>query len=362
MSRDSNHSRDDSIDAFRGVAIIAVLLFHYLVRWDTPYYKTDLTLLSHTYPAWLTLGSLGVQLFFVISGLVITMTVIRSKSVVDFAIKRFSRLYPAYLFSMLLITGIFLVVDPLDFRVGPKDFVIDLTMMGTMLHAELVDGAHWSLTPEIFFYFWTAVSWLLLKNRFWIGLIAVSFLGLLGKHLPGPAEPILLAPYSAYFLAGVALWMAKIKDWKASAILAVAAALLYVAYFSRLPRIEAPDWAKHAFLLCSIAALTYSFLLHPPIRWSWLAHIGRISYSLYLIHQNLGVTLINALKKTGLPDVAVLSLTCALAIVAASLMFTFVEQPGQKLFLKAGHKVLGFMYFRRAAPLKPQDPLTSEKT
>lgn len=360
MSSSSKQHRDDSIDAFRGVAIISVLLFHYLVRWDTPYNNTDITNLSHSYPAWLTLGALGVQLFFVISGLVITMTVIRSKSVIDFAIKRFSRLYPAYLFSMLLITGIFLVIDPLGFRVGAKDFFIDLTMMGPILRARLVDGAHWSLTPEIFFYFWTAMSWLVLKQRFWIGLILVSFLGLVGKYIPGPAEAVFLAPYSPYFLAGVALWMAKIKDWRSSAILAIAAGVLYAAYFPMLPHIDAPDWAKHLFLLGGLSALTLSFLLNLPIRWAWLAYIGRISYSLYLIHQNLGVTLIQFLKYLGLSDIVAIGGVSALAIGAAHLMFNFVEQPGQKLFLMMGQKILTSMPLR-GNPDK-QSSLSSEKT
>lgn len=352
MRQDKDHGRDGSIDAFRGIAIISVLAFHYLVRWAPPYNEADLTNLSHVYPSWLTLGRLGVQLFFVISGLVITMTVIRSKSVVDFAIKRLSRLYPAYLFSMLLITGVFLIADPLGFRVSAKDFAIDLTMMGTLLHAELVDGAHWSLTPEIFFYFWTAISWLLLKDRFWVGLILISFAGLLGHFLPGPAASILLAPHAGFFLAGVALWMAKTKNWPASAILAAASAVLYFAYFPLISRVDAPEWAIHLFLLGGAAALSLSFLFQPPIRWGWLAYIGRISYSLYLIHQNLGVTLINLLKGWGLPDVAAVGVTCALAILAAHLMFTYVEQPGQKLFLKAGHKAMGLLKLGRSPLLK----------
>src|SRR4051794_31539154 len=87
--------RIELIDAFRGVAIIAVMLFHYLFEWRKEIDHLDAV------ASWASVGALGVELFFVISGLVITMTILGSRSVIDFAVKRVARLYPAFAVASL---------------------------------------------------------------------------------------------------------------------------------------------------------------------------------------------------------------------------------------------------------------------
>lgn len=67
-----------------------------------------------------------------------------------------------------------------------------------------------------------------------------------------------------------------------------------------------------------------------------LAWIGRISYSLYLIHQRIGVTLIGHLKAAHhLSDAVAISATVAAAIALAALMFYGIEQPAKTLVLQA---------------------------
>src|ERR1700731_2109574 len=102
MKSIARHGRNNTIDAFRGIAILGVLLFHYLVRWAPPWYGINLYGYRRVYPDALVLGALGVYLFFVISGLVITMTVLRSGSALEFVVRRFARLYPAFLVGICL--------------------------------------------------------------------------------------------------------------------------------------------------------------------------------------------------------------------------------------------------------------------
>src|SRR6202043_1137862 len=78
------------------LAAVAVLLFHYLSRYDEMYPPRD------DVPFGFVIGGDGVQLFFVISGFVIFMTLSRCKTAFDFLISRFSRLYPAYWAAALL--------------------------------------------------------------------------------------------------------------------------------------------------------------------------------------------------------------------------------------------------------------------
>ena len=78
-----------SLDALRGLAALGVVAYHYL---DQPAYY----------------GLLGVELFFIISGFVILMTLERVPSLLQFAIGRAARLYPAYWFSVA-VAGVFLL-------------------------------------------------------------------------------------------------------------------------------------------------------------------------------------------------------------------------------------------------------------
>jgi len=83
------------LDALRGVAALLVVGFHYTTRFDQLYGHAGEPLLS------LPWGHYGVNLFFMISGFVIFMTLERTQRATDFVVSRFSRLYPAYWGALL---------------------------------------------------------------------------------------------------------------------------------------------------------------------------------------------------------------------------------------------------------------------
>ena len=72
--------RIDFLDGLRGVAIILVILYHAYARWPTfvPYETTFGNILFFKY------GYLGVQLFFLISGFVILLSLDNCKSFKNF--------------------------------------------------------------------------------------------------------------------------------------------------------------------------------------------------------------------------------------------------------------------------------------
>src|SRR5580692_6414223 len=97
------------IDYLRGIAIIAVFLFHLvlpvcginILPWGTWFPK-------FTAPAWfwpllpLSFGWCGVSIFFVVSGFCIHLSFKRKPDWLDFASRRFFRIYPAYVIALLL--------------------------------------------------------------------------------------------------------------------------------------------------------------------------------------------------------------------------------------------------------------------
>lgn len=87
------NSRPDrlvEVDALRGVAALAVVLFHYTTRFTDLFQPGVPPAVS--FPG----GHYGVNLFFIISGFVIFMTLEKTARPLDFVVSRFSRLFPAY--------------------------------------------------------------------------------------------------------------------------------------------------------------------------------------------------------------------------------------------------------------------------
>src|SRR5450631_2490401 len=101
--------RIDILDGLRGVAVLAVIGFHYFSRWTFPLNEKNLypygDVFAHV--PFFRFGYLGVNLFFLVSGFVITLTLARCNSSREFFVKRFSRLMPA---MVLASSATFLIV------------------------------------------------------------------------------------------------------------------------------------------------------------------------------------------------------------------------------------------------------------
>ncbi|HHF8326613.1 TPA: acyltransferase family protein [Klebsiella pneumoniae] len=110
------------LDLTRWFAALAVVIFHYFymvsdVRNDYPYAQC---FIKYAY--------LAVQLFFIISGFVIFMSVDNKKGPFVFLTSRFIRLYPAYIISVFL-TFAFVYLIPISYPFDFNDFFGNLTMI-----------------------------------------------------------------------------------------------------------------------------------------------------------------------------------------------------------------------------------------
>jgi peptidoglycan/LPS O-acetylase OafA/YrhL len=151
-----------SIEGMRALAVLVVLLFHL----DIPAFEG---------------GYLGVDLSFVISGFIITRNILSdlhggSFSLKEFYIRRFRRLFPALLVSVLLTLVVaILIVPPIELVNTAKSAIFAVFSLANFhfwLESGYFDGAAstkpllhtWSLSVEEQFYlFWPALV-LLLAN------------------------------------------------------------------------------------------------------------------------------------------------------------------------------------------------------
>jgi peptidoglycan/LPS O-acetylase OafA/YrhL len=139
--------RFPELDALRGIAVLAVLFYHYSVAYDIHYKIDGINKFHFRY------GFLAVELFFMISGFVILLTLEKSKRKTDFLVSRFSRLYPAYWSAMFLtITVLTLFPTPTLGHYTFKEIAVNFTMLQGFTKLRLIDQVYWTLKMELTFY------------------------------------------------------------------------------------------------------------------------------------------------------------------------------------------------------------------
>ena len=325
--------RDEILDAWRAILIGAVMIFHYLVRYVPPDRTPGLIHFDHVYPSILNLGAYGVEVFFVISGLVITMTILKSHDVADFAFRRFSRLIPAATVATAIMFLLQLVTGP--FHSGIKDLVTSFFFISPEFGANFVSGSYWSLLVELKFYSFVALAYLLFRKSWWVAMAAGPVLQfVIGGH--SQTADILIAPYWSFFLIGTAAWYGifEKKVWPTSALLAGAImglpSLQHVfSPFSRFDQVT--PWESAAAVFLIISALVATTALRSRVHLGPLSYLGRISYSVYLIHEVIGVTTIYLLKRQAwCPDWLAIALAVSVSIAVGAALFHTVELPGQR--------------------------------
>ncbi|MEO6216094.1 MAG: acyltransferase [Sphingomonas sp.] len=321
---DKGPRRIPELDALRGLAALAVTLYHF-----TWFIASELiapgTPLPFIQISW---GCYGVQLFFAISGFVILKTLDTTSTARRFVLARFWRLFPSYWLAMIITFAIVTILGPEQLRVSWTVFALNVPMLQLFTRVPMVDGAYWSLNVELAFYLCMLFLWRVNLTRR-IELVLVPWIGLKWlwwavPSLPYPLGLLLIADYVPYFAIGILsyrVWAGQRRWFEQLPILALVSGTVLV--------IDPTDarWI--------IAVLVPGFLLLAAGRVAWLAHpalvwLGAISYPLYLIHSFIGFSVILRLEAMGLsPDVATL-IALALVLSLAAAMTKWVEKFGAR--------------------------------
>jgi peptidoglycan/LPS O-acetylase OafA/YrhL len=111
------NQRYSELDAIRGVAVIMVVVYHYSVRYGYP--------IEPVFS--FGLGKYGVELFFIVSGFVIFLTLDKTTHALDFIVSRFSRLYPAYWIGVTLTFSVVYIYSLDGREVNFQSALINLT-------------------------------------------------------------------------------------------------------------------------------------------------------------------------------------------------------------------------------------------
>lgn len=331
-------NRFEPLDALRGIAALSVVLFHYTAKYREFFGHSFSAKLDFKY------GHYGVALFFVISGFVIFMTVNKVNSTLEFIYKRCIRLYPTF-WICLLIT--FLGVNfwgllPKLFT-NWKDFFFNATMfyrnLQMLTDIKDVDGAYWSLLPELKFYFFIALVLKSnqIKNIIWFSLVwlLLIFIENFVFHIHVIGLFIDLQ-FGAFFIAGIMFY--KIMIEKQSTIvnhsIVLVTLILNCVLYSKFGH-------KAVFLYIPLVYLVFYMFVFGYLNWisnKILLFLGNISYPLYLIHQNLGYTIIKQFELWGYSSFYIVIFVTLFFIGIAKVITFYFEKPLlRKLTLRFKH-------------------------
>jgi len=317
----ASEKRINSLDALRGLAALSVCWFH-LVHFNAYIPEGPLRASG-------SLGWLGVEVFFVISGFVIPFALHRSGYRVGdygtFLLKRLLRLTPPYYATIAFVIALgygSMKVPGFKgelFHVGAAQIGQHLTYSVDLFGGHWLNYVFWTLAIELQYYLLIGLAfpWVASANP-WLRGAALASMGAAAFLLPAGA---FVFRYLFVFGLGVLAFQHQASLLSRKRFLL----LLAVGGCGVLLTLGPAE------ALASVATaglITFGFFGGKVLQW-----LGDISYSLYLLHMPIYPKVFSVVLRVvpgpaGIALAIVVSLSLILA--ASYALFRLVEQPAQK--------------------------------
>jgi peptidoglycan/LPS O-acetylase OafA/YrhL len=328
----SHPTHFESVHLLRGIAAMLVLMAHCFRSfyfWDAPWFDKAI----------LDPGQIGVSVFFVISGFVLPLSLQKNYRFTDFPrflIRRFVRIEPTYLVSMVVAIVWVWTATRLAPNASPWQF--DLGQIGAHLlylvpftDYDWVNDVYWTLAIEFQFYLFIGALFTIFrgaanKHLYWVGMLILVFSSV--TFLSDFCKPIQLIHFAPYFGIGMLAWLVCCYSVPTRLHVFLLSALVFIGYFGGL---------SLSNLL--FGALAFFLILYWKPKKSHWRFFGTISYSLYVIHPPIvalehviGLRLVGTPLK---PFLFVLPIsTMAICIGAAWVLYKLVEEPTMRFSKK----------------------------
>jgi len=350
-----------ALDGVRGLAVSMVLVFH---LWQTYGERTNL-LDGYGFLSFLSVGQKGVDLFFVLSGFLITGILLRTKNkpkyFLNFYTRRALRIFPLYYGALFLCLfwGVAGGVEAFSLaNLWPYFFYLQNIVTSFDLFPMGGPGHFWSLAVEEHFYlFWPLIIYLLPRKKiahsclFLIGLAFVVRLWMDACHLPSFGFTLCRVDSLAmgallYLVYSSSVWPSVCQNVpRLAPALCIIAGILYFLFSGKgVVWVQSFKYLFFAFLATILIILSLS-----PQRWNpvpimmsqkQLRGLGKISYGLYVFHPLVFSPVIGSLipflEKTKVLSDPVLILagaavSLAATLLVASLSYKYFELPFLRL-------------------------------
>ena len=265
----------DSLVLLRGIAVCMVCLCHFA----TAFWSKN-SLFEY--------GKYGVQAFFVISGFVIPLSLLKGNfswnNYHRFIYKRFIRLYPPYLAALAVTLILLFIKSKLHHAPFPES---SADIIKSLFYAKIPEDnpVFWTLIVEAQYYLFIGCFFLLFFNYFKTTSY-ILFPLLLVLSQTTFLQSITFLHFIVFFFIGNVGFLIHEKLGKATINYIVLLALVvYTATFYNTPE-----------LISAIATIIFILTFKKPIP-RFFHFTGEISYSIYLIHYPLALMIINLLRR-----------------------------------------------------------------
>lgn len=329
---DTIDSRFLELDALRGLAAIMVVLFHYTIN-------SNATLLGWEF----RYGVTGVDIFFMISGFVIFLTISRVRQWQDFIVSRFARLYPAFWFCMFLTTIVTMLFEPE--LVSLQRVLANMTMMPIFFGQENMDQSYWTLLVELIFYFWILVLLVAgdIKRIVSVGLaliVSIILFHVFSSQYPDfhafSTRKIELLNHFPLFFSGILFYLIRNGDHVRRNSFLILFSLLAACFLhDQGGRSQYHVTPIEHYVILTFFHIVFALAIFGKLRFlnqAPLLFLGKISYCLYLIHQYVGMRLLLIFTDFWHINIyPALLLTIAMVVFVAYLINKFVEIPANVL-------------------------------
>lgn len=325
------------LTVLRLLAALFVLLFH-------SRYFSEGSLLEIPIYALFSSGWLGVDIFFVLSGFVISYVYSNQLRFGRYLLRRFARIYPAYLISTLAALLISLVLGKPTFASYEG---IDVLMNLLMLQGWYgdwrvsVNFVSWSVSAEWAAYLlFPALIWaarLIPLN--WLGVILplVLFVVWTGSGWVGAASPVTKCIFE--FTSGIMLF----RIWAKRGSFGPSIKPIALLSFSAM--LVLPAWSgRHGF---TVENTYLAFFAVPVVTWATTWRIrnrlllfgGRASYSIYLVHGVVYMFLRRMIELGHLERGVGLPLFLFLSLGIAAFSYVWLEKPARSWIISWSSKL-----------------------
>lgn len=332
-------SRVAHLDGLRGIAAILVVCAH--IKWLKYVMPADRETYQFVYACHTNMGSLGVQIFFCITGFLFFGQIMKADGRLDwvaFYRSRIKRVVPVYVFwAVISLATIVAYSDwgALDLRSVPEALKIfgfgfsgnSFTIGG--LNTGTVTAIIWTLAVEWKFYFLVPFIAAIYTNKKLFGtsvaiLWAYLFIGLLSSD----------SGFALYFLTGfLAAYLYRNIDVTSTAT-SVAFGVIALLCGALSIYLDLPQFGWIRYVLASVLFLSVLLSRSSIFSCRPLVYLGEISYSVYLFHllilflfQRNAEAYLQTVERTSPHFVAVTFVLAFLVVLVSSLTFRFVELP-----------------------------------
>lgn len=231
-------------------------------------------------------GAAGVVVFFLVSGYIITK-VLQSEHSLEFIVKRLFRIYPLYIFAVLLYSVVkWREGYAIDFSSLLKQLLLIGDFFGTPYS---LNGVEWTLRVEMYFYTFMAMlrSLNAFKYHAVVYVVCIAVIALCFFAAPIPSHDVwskaYLNVFGPFLLLGSMFYFYELKKINLR-MLVVFCLIVYLNFYALLMLYQ-PRWLDDPFALLALIMFALTWLFRSIIIYKFsIKLLSDLTFAVYLFH------------------------------------------------------------------------------